>query len=220
MINRSIIIVSLITTAILFSFSLFLGHSSPIKPVAAATGINDPTLKSIQFMPMDPSIQQKAELLRQNFALFEQKLAMSNPQQQQLMLSNMQQGLFQNLAQAPPQDRMQFIQMLQQLMSPFLQQQVLQPVLSQLNGEFSGSSPPFFDPSRANPPQQGSPSGTFNSPFSDVPKTNDKFGLSGSNQRSSQLFDKRAEIEKDIKEWNQKKDKDFADSFNTFNSYP
>jgi len=87
------------------------------------------------------TVQEEFNELIQRNALFEQRLAQSNPHQQQVMIANYQQGLMQfilHLAQVRPHEVPGFINLQFQAMSPQLQQIVLLPVLNQLSGA-SGS---------------------------------------------------------------------------------
>jgi hypothetical protein len=169
--------------------------------------------------------QQQFYQLRQNFAMLEQQLSMAPPQQQQFMISNVQQQIMQMLAQSNPQSVPAEIQILQQAMSPQLAQVILPPILSQLNngrgglGSFPSNNHNINNgplQSIAPPGLQSSPS--FEEPGSSSPSYGNGGNKLGSNQFSSQLHDKSAEIQHDIDEWNKRKDKDFANSFNTFNN--
>jgi hypothetical protein len=179
-------------------FSYSLGQLATTHEVYGSSASISQSTDNVQYFPMNP-MQQKAEQLRQNYLLFEQKLAMSSPQEQQYLVSIMQQNLFNNLVQANPADRAQFIQMLQQVMSPPLQQILLIPVVLQLNG---GVGNPGL-----NLPQQGSGLASSDSPQSNGPSIEES-------QRSIQESQRKTEqIQGLIEQWDRMYPPSWADSF-------
>ena len=160
---------------------LFIGLPmlSTVSALSSTTG-NHNDIKMVQFMPpnqmMDP-IQQKFMQMRQNFAVLEQQLAMSNHQQQQLMIASVQQGIIQTLSQANPQQQFMFIQMLQQAMSPMLAQQILVPILSQGMQPMMPQSPQGMQPMMPQSPQGMQPM-MPQSPQGMQPHDSEKTGLS------------------------------------------
>jgi hypothetical protein len=102
--------------------------------------------------------QQQFYQLRQNFAFLEQQLSMAPPQQQQFVISNVQQQIMQGLSQLYPQQIPQAIHILQQAMSPQLAQVILSPIVAQLQsgaGGFGGGSGSYAPPGNSGPPQSG-----------------------------------------------------------------
>jgi hypothetical protein len=102
--------------------------------MSTTTSVN---AQMFQPVPGSQSPQQQFNQLRQNFGMLEQQLTQMPPQQQQVVISNVQQQIMHGLTQIPPQAIPQVIQILQQAMSPQLAQAILAPIVAQL---YSGGS--------------------------------------------------------------------------------
>jgi hypothetical protein len=200
---------------ILFTYSLTQQNTLSFKSASADLTIINPNLRNIQFIQLDPTISpymqqqilQKAEQMRQKFIIFEQQLAMSNPQQQQFMIASLQQSFLQGLLQLPPQEIPMMIQIMQQVMSPQLQQILLIPIVSQLNLGFVNPNPQIA-PKSIDPPQSTNKR-TFNSPLTGP-------SIEESQQSIEESQRKIEQTDRLINQWDSLYPPDWADSFGTF----